>query len=116
MLPLGLRQTLQGIRTGDQTRATIGGLMLLWVAYRSFRRRTALIARYEIREGDELKVRLPKERDLDGKAIEAAILAAMAEADVAPPTIDDEPELAAADLYDDLLAAATAEDEGEHAE
>ena len=116
MLPLGLRQTLQGIRTGDQTRATIGGLMLLWVAYRSFRRRTALIARYEIREGDELKVRLPKERDVDGKAIEAAIVAAMAEADLEPPAFEEEPDLAAPDLDDDLLAAASAEDEGEHAQ
>ena len=114
MLPLGIRNTLRGIRTGDQTRTTIGGLMLLWVAYRSFRRRTALIARYEVYEGDELRLRLPKERSVDRAALEAAILAAMAEAEAPVPDLEEE--LAATDLDDDLLAAAAPEDEGEHGE
>lgn len=114
MLPLGIRNTLRGIRTGDQTRTTIGGLMLLWVAYRSFRRRTALIARYEVREGDELRLRLPRERSVDRAALEAAILAAMAEADAAASDPDEAS--AAPHLDDDLLAAPSAEDEGEHGE
>ena len=42
----GLQQTLKGMRTGDQARTTIGSAVLLFVAYRAFRRRTNLIARY----------------------------------------------------------------------
>lgn len=102
MFALGLQQTLKGMRTGDQTRTTIGSALLLWVGYRAFRRRTELIARYEVRQGDELKVRLPSERNIDRREVAAAILAAMEGADLPAP-----------DLDDDLLAAAPTEHEGQ---
>lgn len=97
MLPLGARNTLRGLREGDPTRATIGSLLLLLVFYRWARRRASLIARYEIREGDDLRIELPRERSIDAAARLEALLAASA----------------AADLDDDLLRAAAAEHEGE---
>ena len=102
MFALGLQQTLKGLRTGDQARTTIGSAVLLFVAYRAFRRRTNLIARYEVREGDELKLRLPEDRNIDRDEVAAAILTAMEQADLAP-----------LDLDDDLLGAPTSEHEGQ---
>lgn len=97
MLPLGARNVLRGMREGDTSRTTVGSLLLLLVFYRWARRRASLIARYEIREGDDLRIELPPERSVDAAARRAAIIAASA----------------AADLDDDLLRPPSPEDEGE---
>lgn len=98
MLPLGARNVLRGLREGDTQRTTLGSLLLLLVLYRWARRRASLIARYEVREGDDVRISLPRDRTIDVSAIEAAILATSS---------------AAADLDDDLLGPASAEDEAE---
>lgn len=93
MLPLGVTNTLRGLREGDTRRATIGAALLLVGLYRWARRRNSIIAEYVIADGDELRIALPKERRPDPEAVLAA--------------------LAAADLDDDLLAAPTTDHEGQ---
>ena len=97
MLPLGTSNVLRGLREHDPSRTTIGSLLLLVVFYRWARRRASLLARYELREGDDVRIELPKERSIDAAGRLEALLAASA----------------AAHLDDDLLGAASAQDERE---
>lgn len=101
MFSQGSRQALRGFREGDTARLTAGALLLLWWAYRRHRERASLIASYELREGEELRLTLPKDRWVRADDVAAAVRAEL-ERDLPP-----------SDLDDDLLAAASAQDEGE---
>lgn len=103
MFSHGSRQVFRGFRQGDTARLTAGAVLLLVWAWRRHRERTSLIASYELREGEELRLTLPKDRWVRAGDVEAA---ALAELGLLPPT----------DLDDDLLAAPAAEDEGEQGE
>ncbi len=99
MFSHGSRQVLRGFREGDTARLTAGAALLAWWAYRRHRERTSLIASYELKEGEELRLTLPKDRWVRADDVEAA---ALAELGLLSPT----------DLDDDLLAAPSPEDEG----
>lgn len=104
MFSHGSRQALRGFREGDTGRMTAGALLLLFWAYRRHRERSSLIASYELREGEELRLSLPRDRWVRADDVAAAVRAEL------------EPDLPSTDLDDDLLAPPAAEDEGQQGE
>lgn len=59
MFNLAVAALLRGFRTSDTQRIAVGSLLLLGALYRRGRRKGALIAAYDLREGDEMTVRVP---------------------------------------------------------
>jgi len=89
MFSLGARAILRGFRTSDTQRLTMGALLVLAALYRRTRRSGGLITSHELREGDEVTIRVPRRWQEDPAVLTAAS--------------------ATAHLDDDLLAAPPAE-------